>query len=159
LTKTAPDIQLGYQVRRLGVQVNLSHCVLCTLSSGFVHTVLPKGTNKGLNGDSVQPTGTPRNRSFGYLLKSRRRPNIRTPPLQRFSPIDDSPLIRQPGSADIAIHEMQRKTSKIFVSDNYPRWRVYCRRLAAVVWDGKSCFRKNSALTSSMWGPSPAPII
>jgi hypothetical protein len=38
------------------------------LTHGNVHWVVPKGTKTGLNGDSVQPTGTARECRFGLFL-------------------------------------------------------------------------------------------
>ncbi len=54
---TAPDACKAYQPRPLGVQINLSHCVLCTLTVQNVHWVVPEGINSALNSDLVQPTG------------------------------------------------------------------------------------------------------
>jgi hypothetical protein len=67
LIKTAPDARLAYQERPLGVQVNLSHCALCMITLGSVHSLVPKGANRGLNGDLVQQMGTARYRCFGAL--------------------------------------------------------------------------------------------
>jgi hypothetical protein len=40
------------------------------LTLGNVHTVVPKGTKTGLNGDSVQPTGMAGDCPFGSFPKS-----------------------------------------------------------------------------------------
>jgi hypothetical protein len=40
------------------------------LTDGNVHPVVPKGTKRGLNGDLVQPTGTPQICRFGFFPES-----------------------------------------------------------------------------------------
>jgi len=66
---TAPDACKAYQPRPLGVQINLSHCVLCTLTVQNVHWVVPEGINSALNSDLVQPTGKAPNRCFCSFLE------------------------------------------------------------------------------------------